>query len=205
MGFRSFIIKKSNVRLFGSRFPAGGWARLDGAGIFSCGARGEWEVSRFILQGTRKQIQHRASVLLRRRRTAPLFSGVDAARIVGACFRVPSYLPRVGGGLSFPSSPKKSNVRLFRSRFSGGWVGSLGWGGNLFVRSSRRVESFPPHPSRNTKADTAPCFRVAETQAGSSAALRSRCRADGRCLLSCSLRSSTGGWWAFIPFITEKV
>ena len=118
--FASFIIKKSNVRLFGSRFPAGGWARSNGAGIFSREACGEWKVSRSILRGTRKQIQHRASVLLRRRRAAPLLSGVDAARMVGACFRVPSALSRVGGGLSFPSSPKKSNVRLFRSRFSGG-------------------------------------------------------------------------------------
>ena len=189
-------LKKSNVRLFHTLFfQAGGWARSDESGIFLLGARGEWKVSRFIFQGTRKQIQHRASVLLRRRRAALLLSGVDAARMVGACFRVPSALPRVGGGLSFPSSPKKSNVRLFRSRFSSGWVGSFGWGGNLFARSSRRVESFPPHPSRNTKADPAPCFRVAETQAGSPAALRSRCRADGRCLLSRSIRFFAGGGW----------
>ena len=105
------------------------------------------------------------------------------------------FFRRVGGGLSFPSSPKKSNVRLFRSRFSSGWVGSFGWCGNLFARSSRRVKSFPHHPSRNTKADIAACIRVAETQAGSSAALRSRCRADGRCLLSRSIRFFIGGGW----------
>ena len=161
---------------------------------FCAELRGERKVSRSILQEMRKQIQHRASTLLRRRRADLLLSEVDATWMVGACFRVPSSLSWMGGGLSFPSSPKKSNVRLFRSRFSGGWAGSFGWCGNLFARSSRRAESFPLHPSRNTKADSAPCFRVAETQAGSSAALRSRCRADGRCLLSCSLRFVEGRW-----------
>ena len=92
-------LKKSNVRLFQTLFfQAGGRARLDGAGIFSRGARGEWKVSRPILRGTRKQILHRASALLRRRRAAPLLSGVDAARMVGACFRVPSVFSRVVGG-----------------------------------------------------------------------------------------------------------
>ena len=112
-----------------------------------------------------------------------------ASAFLTKCFSHPFY--------HFFVSPwiKKSNVRLFRPR-SFRWVGGFVWmDGESFARSLRRYESFHIHPSRNAKADIAPCFRVAETQAGSSAALRSRCHADGRCLFSRSLRFDEGGGW----------